>query len=143
MQVIQALKYIHSRDVIHRDIKPENLLNCLGTIKLADFGWSVHAPSNRRQTMCGTLDYLPPEMLARGGDSRSPNNRNKNMNTVTYDNKIDIWSVGILAYEFVVGKPPFETGSHRQTHDKIRQLDYKFPSLKAKKGQDEDGSNDD
>ena len=47
-QVIQALKYIHSKDIIHRDIKPENLLNCLGVIKLADYGWSVHAPSNRR-----------------------------------------------------------------------------------------------
>ena len=87
--------------MIHRDIKPENLLNCLGTLKLADFGWSVHAPSNRRQTMCGTLDYLPPEMLVRGKTAN------------TYDNKVDIWSVGILAYEFVVGKPPFETGSHR------------------------------
>ena len=63
LQVIQALKYIHSKDIIHRDIKPENLLNCLGVIKLADFGWSVHAPSNRRNTMCGTLDYLPPEMI--------------------------------------------------------------------------------
>ena len=62
-QVSLALKYIHSKDIIHRDIKPENLLNCLGVIKLADFGWSVHAPSNRRVTMCGTLDYLPPEML--------------------------------------------------------------------------------
>ena len=47
-QIIQALKYMHSKDIIHRDIKPENLLDCMGTIKLADFGWSVHAPSNRR-----------------------------------------------------------------------------------------------
>ena len=69
-------------------------------IKLADFGWSVHAPSNRRETMCGTLDYLPPEMLARS-------------NNKAYDNSVDIWSLGILAYEFVVGKPPFETGNHR------------------------------
>ena len=71
--------------------------------------------------MCGTLDYLPPEMLTRAG-GRSPHNHH-----ITYDNKIDVWSVGILAYEFVVGKPPFETGSHRQTHEKIRQLDYSFP----------------
>ena len=72
--------------------------------------------------MCGTLDYLPPEMLTtKAGSSRSPNGH------ITYDNKIDVWSVGILAYEFVVGKPPFETGSHRQTHEKIRQLDYSFP----------------
>jgi aurora kinase, other len=54
---------MHSKDVIHRDIKPENLLDSLGTLKLADFGWSVHAPSDRRKTVCGTLDYLPPEMI--------------------------------------------------------------------------------
>ena len=62
-QVAQALKYIHSKDVIHRDIKPENLLKSFETIKLSDFGWSCHAPSNHRKTLCGTLDYLPPEML--------------------------------------------------------------------------------
>uniref|UniRef100_A0A914QFF0 Aurora kinase n=1 Tax=Panagrolaimus davidi TaxID=227884 RepID=A0A914QFF0_9BILA len=49
-------------------IKPENILiGADNELKLADFGWSVHAPSNNRQTMCGTLDYLPPEMVK--GDS--------------------------------------------------------------------------
>ena len=53
-----------SCQVIHRDIKPENLLlDAKGNIKIADFGWSVHAPNSRRGTMCGTLDYLPPEMI--------------------------------------------------------------------------------
>lgn len=60
----EALKYCHSKHVIHRDIKPENLLLGLnGELKIADFGWSVHAPHSRRTTMCGTLDYLPPEMI--------------------------------------------------------------------------------
>lgn len=45
-------------------IQPENLLiGARGGLKLADFGWSVHAPNSRRNTMCGTLDYLPPEMV--------------------------------------------------------------------------------
>lgn len=62
-QVADALNYCHQNRVIHRDIKPENLLLSIDDdIKLADFGWSVHAPSLRRDTMCGTLDYLPPEM---------------------------------------------------------------------------------
>lgn len=64
-QLAEALNYCHSKNVIHRDIKPENLLvGFNGGLKIADFGWSVHAPSSRRRTLCGTLDYLPPEMIA-------------------------------------------------------------------------------
>lgn len=48
---------------MHRDLKPENLLNCGGIIKLTDFGWSIHSPGDKRKTLCGTLDYLPPEMI--------------------------------------------------------------------------------
>jgi len=51
-----ALDYCHKKHVIHRDIKPENLLlGHQGNVKIADFGWSVHAPSSRRNTFCGTL----------------------------------------------------------------------------------------
>lgn len=57
-----ALLYLHDRDVIHRDIKPENLLlGYNGELKIADFGWSVHEPNSARTTLCGTVDYLPPE----------------------------------------------------------------------------------
>jgi serine/threonine protein kinase len=71
-QMANALLYLHKKHVIHRDIKPglyisENLENLLlgmkGELKIADFGWSVHAPNARRKTFCGTLDYLPPEMV--------------------------------------------------------------------------------
>ena len=73
--------------MIHRDIKPENLLISNETIKLADFGWACHAPTNKRKTFCGTLDYLPPEMC----------------NSTYYDKTIDIWSIGVLTYELCVG----------------------------------------
>lgn len=92
----KALAYCHKKHVIHRDIKPENLLlGYNGEIKIADFGWSVHAPSSRRRTFCGTLDYLPPEMV----EGRE------------HDANVDIWSLGVLMYELIDGNPPFDAAS--------------------------------
>lgn len=103
LQLWDALSYLHVKEVIHRDIKPENLLNSQGTIKIADFGWSVYAPQEgRRETLCGTLDYLPPEMVK--GD--------------THDKNVDIWSLGILWYELLWGFPPFETDTHNETYER-------------------------
>ena len=111
--IADALKYLHSKHIIHRDIKPENLLLGLkGEVKLADFGWSVHAPSLRRQTMCGTLDYLPPEMV-----ERKP-----------HDSSVDIWSLGVLAYEFLTGGAPFEAEGESATFRRITTVDLSFPS---------------
>lgn len=107
-----ALAYCHTKHVIHRDIKPENLLiGQRGDIKIADFGWSVHAPTSRRTTLCGTLDYLPPEMV----EARE------------HDATADVWSLGVLTYEFLVGSPPFEAEGHRATYRRISNVDLKFP----------------
>ncbi|KAI9675379.1 MAG: spindle assembly checkpoint kinase [Caeruleum heppii] len=96
-QMAAALKYLHKKHVMHRDIKPENILVGLhGEIKISDFGWSVHAPNNRRNTMCGTLDYLPPEMIKPGSQDNF------------YSGSVDLWSLGVLTYEFLVGEAPFE-----------------------------------
>ncbi len=63
-QMADALSYLHSKDIIHRDIKPENLLLGInGKLKIGNFGWSVHAPSNQHTTLCSTLNYLPSEMV--------------------------------------------------------------------------------
>ncbi|KAF2475669.1 serine/threonine-protein kinase-like protein [Lindgomyces ingoldianus] len=121
-QMAAALKYLHKKHVMHRDIKPENILVGIhGEIKISDFGWSVHAPNNRRNTMCGTLDYLPPEMLSGGG---------KNF----YSEKVDLWSLGVLMYEFLVGEAPFED-TQVITYRKITRGEYtvpKFVSAEAK-----------
>ncbi|RMJ03498.1 Serine/threonine-protein kinase ark1 [Fusarium euwallaceae] len=114
-QVASALRYLHRKHVIHRDIKPENiLLGIHGEIKMSDFGWSVHAPNNRRKTMCGTLDYLPPEMIKPGTTDNY------------YNEKVDLWSLGVLAYEFLVGEAPFED-SPIMTQRRIARADMAVP----------------
>lgn len=120
-ELSDALTYCHKKKVIHRDIKPENLLLGLqGELKIADFGWSVHAPSLRRKTMCGTLDYLPPEMI----EGRMHNEM------------VDLWCIGVLCYELMVGNPPFESPSHSETYRRIVKVDLKFPSSVPSGAQD-------
>ncbi|XP_031269669.1 serine/threonine-protein kinase Aurora-3 isoform X1 [Pistacia vera] len=107
-----ALAYCHEKHVIHRDIKPENLLlDHEGRLKIADFGWSVQSKS-KRNTMCGTLDYLAPEMV-----------ENK-----AHDYAVDNWTLGILCYEFLYGAPPFEAESQNDTFKRIVNVDLIFPS---------------
>lgn len=119
-QVTNALLYLHSKSVIHRDIKPENLLNSCGVIKVSDFGWSIHCPSSRRQTLCGTLDYLPPEMICKQD----------------YDFTVDNWALGVLAYEFLVGAPPFEAREPRETYRRIEQVKFSLPDFVSQEAQD-------
>eukprot|EP00899_Mesostigma_viride_P012053 jgi/Mesvir1/20849/Mv07940-RA.1 len=110
----KALQYCHEKNVIHRDIKPENLLlGAKGDLKIADFGWSVHTPNSRRQTLCGTLDYLPPEMVE-GKD---------------HGTNVDVWSLGVLLFEFLFGEAPFEAVGHAATYRRIVNVDLKFPAL--------------
>eukprot|EP01104_Vermistella_antarctica_P013395 TRINITY_DN4040_c0_g1_i1.p1 TRINITY_DN4040_c0_g1~~TRINITY_DN4040_c0_g1_i1.p1 ORF type:complete len:464 (+),score=118.29 TRINITY_DN4040_c0_g1_i1:95-1393(+) len=119
--MVESLSYLHLKNVIHRDIKPENLL--LGNndqLKIADFGWSVHAPANRRTTICGTLDYLPPEMIE----------------AKPHDHTVDIWSLGVLTFEFLTGYPPFEAESQEETFMRIRKVYLRFPSHVSEEAQD-------
>ena len=110
-QLASALLYCHSKHVIHRDIKPENLLLSLDDhLKVSDFGWSVHAPTDRRLTMCGTLDYLPPEMVERR----------------SHDHRADLWCVGVLMYEFLYGRPPFEAKEVHDTRNRIVAVDVQW-----------------
>ena len=120
-QMASALKYLHKKHVMHRDIKPENILVGIhGELKISDFGWSVHAPNNRRKTMCGTLDYLPPEMLTGVG---------------SYTEKIDLWSLGVLMYEFLVGEAPFED-SQVKTQRRIVRAEYTVPKFVSPEAKD-------
>lgn len=123
-QMASALKYLHRKHVMHRDIKPENILVGIhGELKISDFGWSVHAPNNRRNTMCGTLDYLPPEMLRGSGKDNF------------YSEKVDLWSLGVLTYEFLVGEAPFED-TQVMTQRKIARGEYTVPNFVSPEAKD-------
>ena len=70
--------------------------------------------------MCGTLDYLPPEMVRQ----------------VEYNSKVDNWTVGVLCYELLVGKPPFEAESQNETYRKIVNTEYDFPDHVTERARD-------
>jgi aurora kinase len=127
-QIASALRYMHNKNIMHRDIKPENILLGLhAEIKLADFGYSVHSDSGFRSTVCGTLDYLSPEVAVM---TLKPG-----MSDEWYTKAIDQWSLGVLTYELLVGRPPFEMKNGEKTKKKIagfKGRGLKFPGHVSK-----------
>mmetsp|Transcript_22319 Transcript_22319/g.51111 ORF Transcript_22319/g.51111 Transcript_22319/m.51111 type:complete len:674 (-) Transcript_22319:51-2072(-) len=120
IQVAAGLHYLHNQSIVHRDIKPENLLVTQDDVlKIADFGWCAMT-TTLRTTFCGTLDYLAPEMIQGIG----------------HNHALDIWSAGVLLYEMMVGRPPFQSTNHGQLIFKILSLDLKFPAFISKEASD-------
>ena len=94
-EILLALEELHSFDVIYRDLKPENImLDCEGHVKLIDFGlvkMNVKGKVNGAESFCGSYAYLAPEMILKQGHGKA----------------IDYYSLGILLYEMISGRPPF------------------------------------
>uniref|UniRef100_A0A1B6CVI3 polo kinase n=1 Tax=Clastoptera arizonana TaxID=38151 RepID=A0A1B6CVI3_9HEMI len=113
-QILEGVLYIHKQGIIHRDLKLGNLfLNDNLEVKIGDFGLAAKIEYNgqRKKTLCGTPNYIAPEILNKNGHSY----------------EVDVWSIGCIMYTLLVGKPPFETNSLKETYSRIKKCEYKLP----------------
>ena len=113
--VISAAYFLHNMDppIIHRDIKPENVLLNEGIVaKLTDFGWSNYIQEDKeRKTVCGTPIYLAPEIIKEQG----------------HDERVDIWCIGVLLFELITGKVPFQGRDIETLKSNILHLKISWP----------------
>ena len=114
-QIIKALKYLHSHRVIHRDLKLGNLfISEKMEIKVGDFGLAtkLEFDGERKRTVCGTPNYIAPEILE---------------GKTGHSYEVDVWSLGVIIYTLIIGKPPFETNNVKETYKRIKMGNYSFP----------------
>lgn len=112
-QIANACLYLHNNKIIHRDLKLGNIfINDDMNIKLGDFGLATKIDEgDRKFTLCGTPNYLAPEILLKTGHSY----------------QVDVWSLGCIVYTLAVGAPPFETPDLKDTYDRIKENKYTIP----------------
>ncbi|KAK5899023.1 hypothetical protein CesoFtcFv8_008542 [Champsocephalus esox] len=113
-QLLKGVHYLHKNRVIHRDLKLGNIfLNDDMELKIGDFGLAtkIEFDGERKKTLCGTPNYIAPEVLCKKGHSY----------------EVDIWSLGCILYTLLVGKPPFETSCLKETYNRIKKNNYTIP----------------
>ena len=115
IQLCGAIKYMHARNVIHRDLKMGNIfIDRDMNLKIGDFGLAavlvsesdIKGFSNRRTTLCGTPNYIAPEILAKSKKG--------------HDHKVDIWAVGVIVYAVAISSVEYKT-DHTQIRDANRR----------------------
>ena len=111
--IITIFEYLHSKNIIYRDLKPENILiNKNGYLKLTDFGFAKVINNNKTYTLCGTPEYLAPEIILNKGHGKP----------------VDWWTMGILLYEMLVGIDPFSDDDPMMIYQKIIKGKIRFPN---------------
>uniref|UniRef100_A0A671U863 Serine/threonine-protein kinase PLK n=1 Tax=Sparus aurata TaxID=8175 RepID=A0A671U863_SPAAU len=114
-QIVSGLRYLHEQEILHRDLKLGNFFVSESMeLKVGDFGLAakLEPAGNRRKTICGTPNYLSPEVLNKQG----------------HGCESDIWALGCVMYTMLLGRPPFETTNLKETYRCIREARYSLPS---------------
>ncbi|NXF02260.1 PLK4 kinase, partial [Smithornis capensis] len=122
-QIITGMLYLHSHGILHRDLTLSNILLTNNmNVKIADFGLATQLkmPHEKHYTMCGTPNYISPEIA-----TRSPHGLES-----------DVWSLGCMFYTLLIGKPPFDTDTVRNTLNKVVLADYEMPAFLSREAQD-------
>jgi serine/threonine protein kinase len=122
LQIIEAVSYMHDANVIHRDLKLGNLfLNKHLNIKVGDFGLATRLESSdeKRKTICGTPNYIAPEVINSDKEKRG------------HSFEVDTWSMGVICFTMIVGKPPYESTDVKSTYRRILANEYSFPEGKV------------
>eukprot|EP01103_Thecamoeba_quadrilineata_P011504 TRINITY_DN2765_c0_g1_i1.p1 TRINITY_DN2765_c0_g1~~TRINITY_DN2765_c0_g1_i1.p1 ORF type:complete len:451 (+),score=99.88 TRINITY_DN2765_c0_g1_i1:108-1460(+) len=114
-QLVAAVEYLHTvLGVAHRDLKPENILMCGSGVnerlKLADFGFAKHFKEEQMKTALGSPGYAAPELFTDD----------------TYNEKVDMWSLGVILYLMLSGNPPFYGNTIKELTDRIINCEYDF-----------------
>ncbi|KAL8780883.1 MAG: hypothetical protein Q9203_000503 [Teloschistes exilis] len=140
-EIVLILEFLHTvQGIAYRDMKPENILiDAEGHLKLVDFGFAKKIETRETYTLCGTPEYLAPEVIRNSGkprftscDAKFPPNpvpRREVFNGKKsgHGTAVDWWAFGILVYEFLVGQPPFWNSNPMKIYEMICEGKLKFP----------------
>ncbi|KAM8833250.1 serine/threonine-protein kinase PLK4 isoform 1-T1 [Synchiropus picturatus] len=122
-QIVKGMLYLHTHGILHRDLTLSNLLLTSNmNIKIADFGLATQLklPSEKHFTMCGTPNYISPEVATRSAHGLES----------------DVWSLGCMFYAFLMGRPPFDTDTVKHTLSKVVLGEYEMPGHVSAEAQD-------